>query len=897
MPLTAGTRLGVFEILAPLGKGGMGEVYRAKDTNLEREVAVKILPEEMAKRPERMARFKREAKLLAALDHPHIAAIHALHEEDGQHFLVMELVDGETLADRLKRGALAVQDALELGRQIAEALEAAHEKDIIHRDLKPSNVMLTSKGKAKVLDFGLARAMEKEGLQSSLNTETTPDETGTGVIVGTAPYMSPEQARGDEVDERTDIWAFGCLLYESLTGKRAFEGRTTSDVIAAILEHEPDWNALPERTPPLARSLLRRCLQKEIGQRLRDAQSAQLLIDELLAETTEWSSGAIPQAASLERRGRAVWAGVGAVAALGAAAALTLWLDRQQPEVPPPALRLRVGLPPQFTMAWPPVISLSRDGTTLVYQAWNEETGERSLFLRRLGELDSQQIRETGGWSSWAHTLSPDGKWLAFGKAGKLVKLALDGEATIPISDAVTFRGASWGKDETIIFSPDPQEGLWRVPADGGERVKLTTPEPGTGHRFPQILPDGSAVLFTVLAPTQRQEDTTVGVLSFETGEWKIVLNDAMHARYVPTGHLIFSRSGALMAVGFDLARLEPVGPVRVILDEVGMRPIAGLGFFEVSDTGVLAYVRDADWTPLRTLAWVDRNGNREAAIPDKRGYTAVRLSPDASTIAATVEVGNVDEDRHLWTYDFKRTVWSQLLADDDYGNLAWSPDSQMLAFRWNKSAVHQVRADGSHPSTLLIQDKSTTFMPNDWSPDGGLLALTRIARDTYTDLWLFPTTPNGQNEEYLATGANESDAVFSPDGNWLAYVSNESGREEVYARPVSGPGARVQVSIRGGSQPRWAGSGELFYWEPPRLMAVATIKLSNNYQLAKPRALFEADWAHHDYDVSPDGQGFLMIEGPPDRTEAREYLQQLELVVVPNFFDELKAKMAEAGQ
>ncbi len=453
MPLEPGRRLGVFEILAPLGKGGMGEVYRARDTKLEREVAVKILPEEMANRPERMARFEREAKLLAALDHPHIAAIHGLHAEDGQHFLVMELVDGQTLADRLKRGPLPILDALELGRQIAEALEAAHEKDIIHRDLKPSNVMLTSKGRAKVLDFGLARIIEREALSSSGDTETTPDETGTGVVIGTAPYMSPEQARGEDVNQRTDIWSFGCVLFEMLSGKRAFPGGTTSDAIAAVLEHEPEWEALPEAAGPIARSLLRQCLRKDKARRLRDIADARIEIEEALAAPVGNASKARLPA---RRSGLRLFGALLLAAAVGGL--VGQGLGPPTPDTNRAAGRVSrnsISLPPEAPLGGqpllgfnPPRLTISPDGAQVVYVgAWE---GGTALFHRKLASFEVSRLSGTEG--AIHPFFSPDGRWVGFLTNNRVKKVSLRGDPPLTLTNVATPIRAVWPTDDTIYW-------------------------------------------------------------------------------------------------------------------------------------------------------------------------------------------------------------------------------------------------------------------------------------------------------------------------------------------------------------------------------------------------------------------------------------------------------------
>ncbi len=905
MPLAAGTRLGVFEILAPLGKGGMGEVYRAKDTKLEREVAVKILPEEMAKRPERMARFEREAKLLAALNHPHIAAIHGLHEEDSQHFLVMELVDGQTLADRLNRGALPVPEALELGRQIAEALEAAHEKDIIHRDLKPSNVMLTSKGKAKVLDFGLGRVLERESFASSIDTATTPDQTGIGVVLGTAPYMSPEQARGEEVDGRTDIWAFGCVLYEALAGKRAFSGRTSSDTLAAGLEREPDWEALPPATPPTIRTLLRRCLRKGRARRIHSIVDAGIKLEDAPGEGADSAGAAAPRV----RNSRWHWLAYGIAGGLMAAALLAgrgFWAKGPRPQQAPHSpKRLNVIIPRAEVVGGSSYLSLglSPDGTRLASTA--RVDGAWGLYLRPLNALQATRISESG--RVYSPFFSPDSRWLGFwdSSTDKLKKVSVDSGAPITLSDAANVRGASWGPDGTILFNRDAWSGLWRVPAEGGTPEELTRPNPEEGrlsHNWPDILPGGRSALFTVTALSGRQDEARIALLSLDTGEWRTLFEGGAFSRYVETGHIVYARNGSLLAVPFDLDRLEVTGAAVPILGDVSMNTIAwrGVAQFSISRSGALAYIAGSASVPERSLVWVDRQGRVEPVTEERRGFLSPRLSTSGDQLAVSVQDG-VDAD--VWVYDLRRGTKTRLTFGKNNYGAVWTRDGRNVVFSSNRDGAFGLftqPVDGSGSAQRLTSGEGQ--QPTSVSPDGRFLAYIQQDDDTSLDIWVLPLEGDREPQLVLRTPFGEVGGVFSPDGAWLAYGSLAygslaSGQSEVYVQAFPGLGRSWTISTHGGQEPLWSPDGrELFYWEGSRLMTVP-VQTQPTFRPGSPRVLLEGRYLRRPlgplaYDITPDGSRFLMVQEPE---EAAPEAQQI--VYIPDFFDELKAKMAEAGQ
>ncbi|MDO8631614.1 MAG: protein kinase, partial [Phycisphaerales bacterium] len=588
MTLSSGATLGPYSIVAPLGAGGMGEVYRARDSRLDRDVAIKVLPEAFARDPERMARFQREAKVLASLNHPNIAGIYGFEEVEGNRFLVMELVEGATLADRLHDGALPVEDALTINRQIAEALEAAHERGIIHRDLKPANVKITPDGAVKVLDFGLAKAMAAEDRSSTeiVNSPTiTADYTRPGVILGTAAYMSPEQARGRPLDRRTDIWSFGCVLYECLGGCRPFQGETATDLIAKILEREPDWDALRDDTPPNVRMLLQRCMQKDRKQRLRDIGEAWVVLDGALAG--DFSVVGLAPVRSLPTWRRALpWL----VCAILVTALAGLWLSTRPAKQA--VMRFTVTIPESQALTAIPgmMMDVSPDGTRIVFVGRNESG--RQLYLRHIHQLDATPLANTD--DSFCPFFSPDGEWIAFDQKGKLRKISVLGGPATTICEAADVRGGSWGVDGTIVFAPNRQSGIWRVPAAGGEPAKLTDAEASEttpSHRWPRMLPDGKTALFTATAKNSDYSDAKIVALSLETLKQKVVIQGGTFGRYVSTGHIVFARSGTLMAVPFDAKKLEVTGAAIPILEGVLGAPTYGSVQYAFSQTGTFLYV------------------------------------------------------------------------------------------------------------------------------------------------------------------------------------------------------------------------------------------------------------------------------------------------------------------
>ena len=731
-----GQTISHYKVLEKIGQGGMGEVYRAEDTNLSREVAIKVLPEQFTKDPQRLARFEREAKLLASLNHPNIAAIHSFEHADDVHFLVLELVQGETLAERVAKGPLPVEEALEVCRQIAEGVEAAHEKGVIHRDLKPANVKVTPEGKVKILDFGLAKAFEEEipAADISQSPTLTEEMTRAGVILGTAAYMSPEQAKGKSVDNRTDIFAFGSVLYELLTGKRAFEGETVTDTLARVLQGEPDWKALPQDTPTRVIELLTDCLEKDSAERLPDIGHVRIQIKKALrkpvgASTTEVTTTAQPVQ---QQWGMTMGLVVLAVIVTG----LAVWL-LIQPSTPEQRLN-RFTFTPSRDVSMVNTngneLAISPDGRHFVYRAIGEKGSQ--LYLRSLDDFVDRPIPGTEG-ALRGSFFSPDGESVAFFAAGSLKKVSLMGGAPITLCDIRPPQQwtGSWGSEDTIVFSGGAEggSGLYRVSSVGGEPELLATPNVDQGERrysHPHILPDGENVLFSIRStpgvPWQ------VAVLSLETKEQKTLLTDGRQAHYLPTGHLVYelSRTGNLMAAPFDLARLEVTGEAVPIVEEV--RQVGSNSVdYAVSEEGTLVYVPDQTVIE-RSMVWVDREGRETLMTEEKREYAAPHISPDGKQVALSMHKGGAPNS--VWTYDVEQDSFSRLTLEGTItGAAAWTSDGKWLTFQSNPDGQRNIYRQLADRSGLPERLTTSPFtqMPTSWSPDGKLLAFQTTTPDS----------------------------------------------------------------------------------------------------------------------------------------------------------------------
>jgi len=868
-----GSTLGHYRIEEQLGAGGMGVVYRARDAILRREVAIKVLPDAFSTDPERLARFEREAQLLASLTHPNIAAIHGMEQADAVRYLVLELVPGETLAERLAGGSLPVEEALEVCRQIAEALEAAHERGVIHRDLKPANVKITPQGKVKVLDFGLAKAFgagPSAGMDLSQSPTVTTGGTQQGVILGTAAYMSPEQARGKALDTRTDIWSFGCVLYETLTGKPAFVGETVSDTMAGILAREPEWDRLPNSTPANVRVLLHRCLRKDRERRLRDIGDARIELEDAL-------SGAAESATPAATRSSAASVAAGALAGLvlGSVAA---WIaasrfGREAAE-PAPVARFGIALPAKATIftGVGPSVALSPDGSLLAYAA--QSGGQRQLYLRRLDELEAKPIPGTEG--GIGPFFSPDGEWIGFRHAAShtLKKVALSGGAPVTLCETEVFYGASWAPDDTIVFSPTVPGALARVPAAGGKAqplTKLDLDKNERDHRYAQILPGGKAVLFTIgYSDIESYDDARIAVQSLKTGERKILVEGGTLGRYSPSGHLLYVRAGNLLAVPFDLAKLAVTGSPVPVLKGVFESVNQGSAHFDVTRNGSLVYVPGGPEGAERTVVWVDRQGKAEPLPLPQRAYLHPRISPDAKRLVIEIEGPKHD----CFLYEFDRDMLTKVTLDGVSHWPLWTPKGDKLTFRkWiGTFTMWWMAADRSAPEERLTT-VGLMQSPASWSPDTRVVAFTQVGQDTGPDAFVLDMSGDRKPRPIAQSKFSEGSPRFSPDGGWIAYTSAESGRNEIYGQPYPGPGAKIQISNEGGADAVWnPRGGELFYRTGDRMMVV-DVATSPTLTVSKSRVLWEGHYSHgtssscggpgptsSNYDVTPDGQRFIMI-------------------------------------
>jgi eukaryotic-like serine/threonine-protein kinase len=894
MPLSVGTRLGSFDILERIGAGGMGEVYRARDTKLGRAVAIKILPESFANDPERLARFEREAKTLAALNHSNIAVIHGFEEARGIQALVMELVEGPTLAERIAEGFLSTDEALSISKQIAEALAAAHEQGIIHRDLKPANIKVRPDGTVKVLDFGLAKALESvRGSSSDAQSPTITSPammTQIGVILGTAAYMAPEQAKGRATDRRTDMWAFGCVLYEMLTGKRAFQGDDVSDTLAGVLRGEPDWTALPRETPTAIRRLLRRCLAKDSKARIGDAWTARIEITDAQSEPE-----AVGQVVLDNRRWRLhlTWPAVLALVVLIAGGAL-VWITNLASVPSRPLARFTISLPTgqQFSNPGHRPVVMSPDGSALVY------TANQQLHLRPLDQLEAVPIRSsTAGRSPF---FSPDGQWIGFWQSEQLKKVSISGGAPVVLCSARNPWGVSWTAENSILYGQGT-EGIWRVSADGGKPENVVKVDANRIASGPQLLPGGRAILFTLANPNDLGAYQIV-VQSLDAGTRQVVVEAGADARYVPTGHLIYALRDTLMAVRFDVASLIVTGGPVPLVEDVAMSPDAVMAYFAVSNEGALVYVpRDAvAAAQYRTLVWVDRQGREASIKAPPRAYNHPRLSPDGTRVALDIR----DQEHDIWIWDLAREMLTRLTVGPAWDlDPVWTPDGRSVIFSSGGPSAFGVRnlfrraADGTGTVDQLTRD--TTAVAKTVTPDGkGLIFIESSEAPTGTgdrgDVMLLPLPAERRPQPLVQTAFSETNAELSPNGRWLAYQSNESGHEEVYVVPFPKVAtSKTRVSPSGGGRPVWARNGrEIFYLSMSALMRVP-VTTDSTFAAGNPSKLFEGPYLFgptgRTYDVSPDGQRFLMLK---QSTMDSESSPSARMVLVQNWFEELKRRV-----
>jgi eukaryotic-like serine/threonine-protein kinase len=881
--LTPGTRLGVYEVTAQIGEGGMGQVYRATDTRLKRQVAIKILPPLLAADPERMARFQREAEVLASLNHPNIAIVHGLEDADGVKALVMELVDGEDLSQRIARGAIPIDEALPFAKQIADALEAAHEQGIIHRDLKPANIKMRADGTLKVLDFGLAKAMEPAAGSSpsaSMSPTLSIHATQAGIILGTAAYMSPEQAKGRAVDKRADIWAFGVVLYEMLSGTRGYGAEDVSDTLAAVLTRDVDWTKVPSTTPPRIVALMRDCLVRDPKQRLRDMGEARRVLEQLITGASGSALlGPASSTIAVAAPPTPVWrrALPWAIASLATAVAVgAAWRLVTVKPVASPVTRSRAIF--QELMG---LVNVSRDGTKVVYNRAGGPQGFH-LELRQLDQFEGQALPGTD--SGAGAVFSPAGDWIAFSTVdGKIKKTPSNGGPAITLSDGSFNNGATWGDDDTIAYSS--ATGLMRVPASGGTAEPLTTLDKDKGevrHLRPQFLPGRPQLLFTV---AYGSTDPQFAVLDLKKGGYHPVARGGDNGRYAESGHLLSMRSGTLFALPFDLDHLTPTGPEAPVIESISdTGPGTGTADYAVSQAGLLVYVESRSKGGT-TLTWRDRRGVEiPLAGQLSRAWGTGSLSPDGRRVANAIKV---EKGADLWVVDMARGTPTRLTFGGTNDNPIWTPDGRALVYSGNKDGnpgLYKVPADGGGQPQLILA--ATEPVPTSFAPDGKTLVFHEPVPGGRTRITVFPLdarsgtpTPHPLREG----SASDADARVSPDGKWVAFVSTESGRPEVYVLPFAGSGAKVQISADGANRPRWSATGrELFFWSSDGGNATlfSSAIQPAPFAASVPQKLFSA-FAGSTWGVAPDGQHFLVESVQSGST----------LVIVTNWFDELRRR------
>jgi Tol biopolymer transport system component len=909
MPLASGTKIGPYEIASLLGIGGMGEVYRSRDSKLGREVALKVLPSSVAIDPERLGRFSREAKVLAALNHPNIAAIYGLEDFGATHAIVMELVEGPTLADRIRYKPIASEEALPIAKQICEALEFAHERGIVHRDLKPANIKVTEDDVVKVLDFGLAKALEVDMPSGDIASSPTMSHVATqaGMILGTAAYMSPEQARGKRADRRSDIWAFGCVLYEMLTGKMVFSGETVSDTLADIIKEQPDWSRLPAGISVRVRVLLQRCLTKDPRQRLQAIGDARIAIDEVLAGAPEPTYEPKAQALAAEIP---AWKKIlpwGLAAALAAALLVSSFAMRKPAAADTP-IDLNLVIPADQNLAKVdgPAIAISPDGSRVAFVTQETGSVQGRLFVREIGKREPVMLEGTG--LATLPFFSPDSQWIGFFGDGKLKKVSVHGGAPIALADAVGYRGATWGEDDTIIFPTQYTSGLSRVPAAGGATqvaTHLDAARSEVTHRFPQFLPRAKAVLYTSAVNNNFFGTAAVQATVLATGETKILVPSAYFGRYLPGGYLAYFSQGTLFVAPFDAQSLKITGTAIPMLQDVESDITNGGAQFSVADNGTVIYLTGGAMQSMNIVS-IDRQGNTTVLVKDQPGAASPRISQDGKKL--------LFEKGGLFVHDMVRGSTTPFSVKSGTVNFPlWSPDGQRVAYSYmTKSAkglaeqIFWTRADGAGQEEALSPQNGLSSYATSWSADGKVLAFLRTSENSGAccNIWTMRIGDDGKaqeaqpfTDETSRASDVESGAAFSPDGHWLAYNSFVSGLPQVFVSPYPGPGGRVQISTDGGIEPRWSKNGhELFYLHATGgMLAVPYTVDKNVFQPGKAQVLFsrifELRAPYPSYDVTPDSEHFIMLQSNGKGTSGK-----VEPTVVLNWLGEVRRQVA-AGQ
>ena len=904
MALTSGTRLGPYEILSPLGAGGMGEVYRARDTRLERTVAIKILPAQFSSDPVRKQRFEREAKTISSLNHPHICVLYDVGSQDGVDYLVMECVEGETLAKRLEKGPLPLEQVLKYGAQIADALDKAHRGGVIHRDLKPGNIMLTSTG-AKLLDFGLAKPAAPLTSLATLTATAAKQSPATeqGAIVGTFQYMSPEQIEGNDLDGRSDIFSLGAVLYEMLTGQRAFQGKSQLSVASAILEKEPaPISRVKPLTPPALDHAIRRCLAKEPEERW---QSAADLAGELqwIAEAGSQAEVPAPLVSQRKVRERIAW-GAAAVLALVAIALAIGFVGRARKPLQPMRLNAEIGVDASLFTTLGPSAILSPDGTRLVLLATGADQKQR-LYLRPLNQLQASVLPGTEG--ALDPFFSPSGEWISFFADGKLKKISAQGGAVVTLCDAADDRGGGWSEDGTIVFARGPGTGLSKISSAGGSPEQLTTLNQAGEHthRWPQVMPGGKAVLFTASALLGKFEKADIVAYAMSTGQRKTVLYGGFYGRYVPSGYLIYMHEDTLFAAAFDAERLEVTGQPAPILEGVVNNSNTGGAQFSFSEAGNLAYVPGRGFATVGAIYWLERDGKFRPLRESPAGYLSPAFSPDGKRLAMEIFDG---KNNDIWVYELGRDRLTRLTFAGEASRVpVWTPDGQRITYASQEKAgtfnLYWKRADGAGDAQRLTENKNSQ-RPYSWRADGKFLAFTQMNPDTASDIMILPFEGDeksgrkpGEPKVFLNSPYDETSPAFSPDGRWLAYASNESGNYEVYVRPFPGPGGKWQISTGGGQFPKWSRNGKEFFYrtrDGKLMVAVYTVS-GDSFVAGKPQLWSPGQFLDlvnlgpfYNFDLHPDGKRFAVVKtpGPGEGTLVNK------VTFIFNFFDELRRKV-----